>query len=263
MTRQNNILLYVVSSAFCIALIVASVIYIQKNEISRANALKRKAKREYTSENYVSAYTTYRQLIDSMEVVSEAADLNYANAAFFTSSILAKRSNDPDSVNPSTLADSTLELIAEQGKNRFLSLTLSSDDKLASMAHNQLGYTAFKRHEFSMSFSTDDPNSAYESGARSIDSLYLYLLDNFKQALRKDPSNDSIRFNYELLKRMINYPETILEETKALVARRQYREAKAVLEEGMKRDFRLQAQQEFLQRLRTVIQIDSLHSKGS
>ena len=155
---------------------------------------------------------------------------------------------DRASLGEDAAPDSAVQQIGFQGKERYAMLTASNSSHIASMASNQLGYASLRGSDV-----FEAPNA---------DSLLVVALDHFKNALRKDPSNDSARYNYELVKMIVDFPETVLAETKALVAQKRYREAASVLERGMRRDPRLRQQKDFMQRLRTVIAIDSLGNKG-
>ena len=51
-------------------------------KIAKSNALKKEAKRAYDEGNFEKAVSTYRILLDSMEVYDDRARLNLANAAY-------------------------------------------------------------------------------------------------------------------------------------------------------------------------------------
>jgi hypothetical protein len=247
MKIKGNLLISIMMVALFIVLTIPAFMFVKKNPISQANGLKKKAKKEYQNAEYASAYISYRMLLDSLGVVSDPASLNYANAAYLSSVLL--KNGTRQGKGSTDAADSSLLQIGSFGKEKYALLTSSTDEKISSLAFNQLGYSQLKDGEL--------------FGSQGSDSVLLMALEHFKNALRKDPENDSARFNYELVKKVVDYPETVLSEVKSLIAEKRYREAAALLEKGMRRDPRLRQQQDFMQRLRTVIRIDSLGSKGS
>src|SRR5690606_19094059 len=122
------------------------------------------------------------------------------------------------------------------------------DKKIASMAFNQLGYTTVK----------GAPSPTEEVNA---DSVFLVALENFRNALKRNPNNDSARYNYELLKKVVDYPETVMNETRSLVAQQRYIEAANLLERSMEKDIRLAKQKEYLQRIKAVAGIDTTYRR--
>jgi tetratricopeptide (TPR) repeat protein len=230
-----------------LALMVPAILFVRNNSISKANRLKMEAKEQYLNRDFVSAYQSYGQLIDSLALDEDAVYINHANAAYLSSELLGKALSNGQTQNAAT--DSSLAQVGAVARQEYAVLTSSPDEKIASVASNQLGYASIKGSD------------VFES--QSGDSLLFMALEYFKNALRKDPANDSARYNYELVKKVIDFPETILSEAKALIAQKRYREAAALMEKGMRRDPRLRRQQDFMQRLRTVIAIDSLETQGS
>jgi Ca-activated chloride channel homolog len=249
MKIKGNILISIMLVVLFVALMIPAIRFIRNNDISKANQLKRKAKNEYLATEYVSAYNSYKLLIDSLGVANDAATLNYGNSAYLSSQLLTKGLRDRSRMDQNAPTDTALMQIGSYGREKFAMLTSSPIEKIASMASNQLGYASLKGTDV--------------FGEKGGDSILFSALDHFKNALRKDPLNDSARYNYELVKMIIDFPETVLAETKALIAQKKYRAAAALLERGMKRDPRLRQQKDFMTRLRTVIAIDSLKGKGS
>ena len=246
---RGNLLVGVILVILLIALMIPAVRFIRNNPISQANTLKKNGEKEYLARDYVSAYNTYKRLIDSLANAEDEVGINYANAAYLSSELLMKGLRERATMDQSAASDSTLQQIGFYGKEKYSLLTTSSNDAIAAMASNQLGYASLKGADV---FASDN-----------ADSILFVALDHFKNAVRRDPTNDSARHNYELMKLIVNFPETVLSETKALVAQKRYREAEAVLAKGMRRDPRLRQQKDFMTRLRTVITIDSLQGKGS
>ena len=222
-----------------------AVRFLLSNEISETNRLTREAGTYYKDAEYVNAYRKYRQLVDSMQYANDAAILNYANAGFLSSSILDAgiKGSRQEQTSPDTL----MQQLVGTSVSRFGSLTSSTNKEIASFAYNQLGYVSLKSEK------PDVP-------AEKADSLLVMAMENFKMALRRDPNNDTARYNYELLKKTVGFAEVVLNQTKSLVAQKRYIEAANLLEGAMKRDARLLPQRDFLNRIKSVAGIDTTYS---
>ena len=83
-------------------------------------------------------------------------------------------------------------------------------------------------------------------------------LEYFKMAIKADPENTDARYNYELLKKYISYPETILRHIKFLVKQRKYTQARNFLSKKMKDSRRIQEFKDYGGRIENIIKIDSL-----
>ena len=83
-------------------------------------------------------------------------------------------------------------------------------------------------------------------------------LSHFKEAIKADRNNADARYNYELLKKYIDYPEIILERIRLLVSKRQYKASRDFLEEKMKNNRRIEEFSDYQKRIGTIITIDSL-----
>jgi Ca-activated chloride channel homolog len=246
MRIKSNMLMSIMLVVLLIAITIPGFLFIQNNSISKSNRLKTKAKKEYLDKDFVSAYGSYKLLVDSLLVQNAAATLNYANSAYLSTELLTRGLEGGS--NKSSATDSTLKQIGYYANEKYASLTSSTNAAIASMASNQLGYASLKGSDVFQNAGSD--------------SVLFTALENFKNALRKDPQNDSARHNFELIKKIIDFPGTVLAETKALIAQKKYRQAARLLEQGMRRDPRLRQKQDFMDRLRTVITIDSLE-RGS
>ena len=220
--------------AVCIGLFVLVYFFMQKNATSQTNQLKRKAKKEYLASTYTEAAATYKHLIDSLKIQNDAASMNYANAIFLSLS----GKNRPN--------DSTRQKALDTSLSEYAKLfSSSSNHVIASLASNQTGFVTLKG------------NDIFSKSPASIDSALSLSLVHFKNALIKDPQNEPARYNYELIKKIAGYSETIIAQTKALVAQRKYQEAATLLENAMKRDRRLAQQKELLDRIQTIIGINT------
>ena len=176
-------------------------------KIAKSNKLKREASLAYAEGNFQEAITSYQMLLDSMEIKDDRARLNLANAAYVMSyggdnmGLLSEISSGE------TMIEDTAALNAISGDLKYFDIAESnykrvkdgSNISLASMANNQLGIIAYKMGEQS----PDEKESFTQSA-----------LNNFKQALLKNPQNDQARYNYELLKKLIRQQQEQEEEQK-------------------------------------------------
>lgn len=243
---KTNRLLSVVMLCICVGLIIPAYLFFQQNAVSKANRLRSKAKKEYFAREYLKAFKTYETLFDATDIKDDAASINYANAAFMSSNILLGGFYGT-SDKQNKLPDSVLNQLAGISESEYTRLRSAGDNKIASVASNQLGYSTVKAGNLFADEKTD--------------SILAVALDHFKDALLANPLNDSARYNYELLKKIALFPETILSQTRALVAAQKYREASALLEKSMRRDPRLTKQKDFLDRIKTIINIDSVNTR--
>lgn len=246
MTSSSRLIGPIVALISCIALLVTAYYFLRDNQVGRVNQLKAKAEHEYYLREFLSAYKTYQTLMDTTDDYGEGAMINYANAAFMSSKIL-KGGLGAGSQGPS-LSDTILNQIANEGQVMYSVLTNAKNKKIASMAFNQLGYVTVK----------GAPAPTVEINS---DSVFLIALQNFRNALKRNPNNDSARYNYELLKKVVDYPETVMNKTRSLVAQQRYIEAANLLERSMERDVRLAKQLEYLQRIKAVAGIDTTYRR--
>ncbi|WP_226388708.1 tetratricopeptide repeat protein [Penaeicola halotolerans] len=137
----------------------------------------------------------------------------------------------------------------EAATKAYEALLDNADKQAASIAYTQLGIMQAKDKEL-------------EKAA-----------ELFKQALKKDPKNDNARYNYELVKKMLQKqqqeqdqqdkiePSEFAKQQKAiaddLVNKRDYRAALQVMIEAYQKDQTVQAYQDFVQRLTEVVEVDN------
>jgi tetratricopeptide (TPR) repeat protein len=96
----------------------------------------------------------------------------------------------------------------------------------------------------------------------NADSTLTAALEHFKNALRRNPDNDSARYNYELVARLAAYPQTVMRNVQSLVEEHRYRQAAELLEGAMRRNPALEKQKEYLERLRQIVKIDSIYGRS-
>jgi hypothetical protein len=165
-------------------------------KIAKANALKKEAKKAYDQENFEQSVSSYQYLLDSLQILDDRARLNLAHAAYrvsygsdhfdMLSDIAQGSQRIQDSASLNSVANEIKYFdIADQN---YRIAKESADDLVASMAQNQLGVIAYRRNEISQ----DDKTT-----------LLNQSLADFKGALIKNPYNEQARYNYELVKKLL------------------------------------------------------------
>jgi Ca-activated chloride channel homolog len=145
--------------------IVLLAFTVDPGKIGKINSLKSEAKDAYKKGDYQKAIEKYRYLVDSLSVTEDEVRLNLANAYFETN----------DTVN-------TFQ--------SYQPLTQSTNSKIRSVAHQQMGVLANRQGKFEEA------------------------LASFKQALKADPTNEDARYNYEMVKRKLDEQKKKEEEQK-------------------------------------------------
>jgi tetratricopeptide (TPR) repeat protein len=138
---------------------------VDPGKIGTINSLKSEAKEAYKKGDYKKAIEKYRYLVDSLSVTEDEVRLNLANAYF--------ESND------------TINTF-----QRYQPLTQSTNPKIRSVAHQQMGVLANRQGKFEEA------------------------LASFKQALKADPTNEDARYNYEMVKKKLEEQKKKEEEQK-------------------------------------------------
>lgn len=178
-------------------------------KIAKSNALKKEAKEAYNSENYEQAVSAYGRLLDSLQVRDDDAQLNLANAAYLLAygnneklGILKEASKNPENLDSSSVGEASkmLEYASLASRNYDELSKSASDITIASNAYNQKGIISYKQSE--------------TAEAQEKESFTNDALNSFKNALRKNPANESARYNYELLKKLIRQQEQQQQEQK-------------------------------------------------
>jgi hypothetical protein len=169
--------------------------------IAKSNALKKEAKNFYNQKEYEKAITTYGQLLDSIGTADDNAQLNMANAAYFLAygdealGLLKEAKKNPEGLDSSAVGGASESLkYASIASNNYDALTRNSLDKaVVSSAFNQKGIINYKQSEI--------------AEAKDKKAFTTQALDDFKNAIKKNPTNESARYNYELLKKLIKQQE--------------------------------------------------------
>lgn len=171
------------------------------NKIAKSNALKKDAKAYYNNKEYGKAVNAYTQLLDSLGTADEDAQMNLANAAYFLAfgdealGLLKEAKTNPQALDSGSVNSASESLkYASIAENNYDALANSSiNESIASNAFNQKGVMSYKQSEI--------------AEAKDKKAFTEQALNNFKNAIKKNPSNESARYNYELLKKLIKQQE--------------------------------------------------------
>ncbi|HEY8512400.1 MAG TPA: hypothetical protein VIL31_10605 [Cyclobacteriaceae bacterium] len=226
------------------ALLVFALVYGRSTKAVRTHTLAREARKAYNTAEYRDALSSLQFLVDTLGFNKEGAQLNLAHAGFLAARYdSAGRARDSYPVD-STSVNRMKELITLNGVVvNYDKLTAPGmEPYYGSRAYNQLGVIAYNLRN------RQDETSAMSEAA-----------EHFRNALRKDPENDDARYNYELIRYRIDYPEMIMSRVRELIRRRNYKGARNLLKDAFDRDAQIRRNYEdYVIRLENVIRIDSL-----
>jgi tetratricopeptide (TPR) repeat protein len=226
------------------ALVVFAFVFGRMTKAVRTHTLAREARSSYTSAKYSDALSSLQFLVDTLGFKNEGAQINLAHAGFLAARYdSAGRARDSHPVD-STSLNRMKELISLNGTLvNYDKLTAPGvDDYYGSRAYNQLGVIAYNLRD------RQDETAGMTEAA-----------EHFRNALRKDPENDYARYNYELIRYRIDYPEMIMGRVRELIRRRNYKGARDLLKDAFDRDAQIRRNYEdYVIRLENIIRIDSL-----
>lgn len=235
----------IVISCF-LTLVVATLVFLgiktmRESKIVSVNRAIDEGREAYLSADYRKAINSFVLATDSLKFESDEAELNIAHSLFnLSGSGTSKESESVNDVIKNTPA-SEREKKGRGDLDAYTTIVGTTDRKLiASVAYNQVGVINYRSAKDQVSDTT-------------LENAMVY----FKAALEKDPENEIARYNYELLKKKIEYPDRIMRRVRALVKENRYVEAHNVMEAAAKKDPRIeQRNQGFLNRLKEIIKID-------
>jgi tetratricopeptide (TPR) repeat protein len=199
------------------------------NKTAKINNLKAEAHNALESKNYKEAIRLYSFLLDSLEVKDYNIRYNLSQAYY-------------------------KEGKYEQCKPLYQGLLTSEQRNIQSLSYLQLGIISFKEKK-------DEEAMNY-----------------FKESLRANPSNAKARYNYELLKKLSEltkdsdksqqqdspqqdiepseFAKNLKNKADILVNENRYGEALKLMKDGLEIDQTVNAYNEFIQRLHTIVEID-------
>lgn len=244
--NQLRFLAYMLAAAGA-ALIGFAVIYGMRTKATKAHTLSRQAREAYNSADYQTALSSLQYLADTLSFDPDPARLDLGHAGFLASRYDSSHrardlSKDGQPLDTAALAEMKLALGSTGALDNYGKLSQTATAPYASLAYNQLGVIAYILR---------NPENEAEAMADAA--------VNFKEALRKDPSNEFARYNYELIRTRIDYPEMVMRQVRELIHQRNYKAARALLRKAFERDNQIQrGYADFAERLENIIKIDSL-----
>jgi tetratricopeptide (TPR) repeat protein len=224
----------------CLALAFLS--FQNTESVTISNAMKQQKKLYYEG-NYQSAYEVSEFLVDSLKIDQDELKLNYATISY----LLAQRDSTRNIYQkPDTTSVDVKNFFSYMGTALETTKSLaeaSRKNEISSTAYNHMGVIVCKQ------LAADQPEEKVLSEAA----------DYFKNAMNKDEKNELARFNYELVRRKLDYPEMVINQVKSLINQRKYRQARQVLEKAVRFDNRVNKNYgDFVNRIDNIIKIDSL-----
>lgn len=227
-------------------LIALGVVAIRKSKITAINKSVRYGREAFQSGDYKRAILHFVNATDSLSFASEGTSLNIAHALFHLGGKgTASKETGVDNVVKGLGKGIVSKEDSIKGKtdmDYYNTLSVTGEDKLiGSIAYNQVGVINYRSVKRDVTDETLRASAEY-----------------FKGALQKDPNNEFARYNYELLKRKIAYPELLMKRVKALVKENRYQEAYQLLKPAVAKDPSIETKNSgYLKRLEDIITIDS------
>lgn len=242
-----RILAYLLAAAG-VALMAFAVVYGKKTNAIQVHTLSREGRDSYNNADYKSALASLQYLADTLSYDPDPVRLDVAHAGFlasrYDSSNQARdRVKDGEPLDTAALSEMKMALTESGALTNYGELTESAESGYyASVAFNQLGVIAYLQR---------NPESEVEAMNEAA--------ADFKEALRKDPANEFARYNYELIRTRIDYPEMIMSQVRELIHQRNYKAARALLRKAFDRDNQIRrSYADYAERLENIIRIDSL-----
>ncbi len=246
-----NFILYYIFLSLGLGLIALAVLVARNNNITKVNAVKREARKAYLSADYNKAFHELVFLVDTLKFSRDEAKLNLAHSGYLAARRDSSNNAARDAMKNGAPVDTAGlnkmagEVTYTTGLQYYDAVSESRNLRLASLAFNQKGVSAYKLRN------VEEPDREEQ--------ILIEAADYFKAALKKDPANDNARYNYELLKSKIQFPEKVMAKVQTLIHQRRYSEARRILRKALERDNHMQKNySDYVQRLENVISIDSL-----
>lgn len=245
--KGNRVFVYLLVAAGLCCL-GSGLLFGIRTKITRVHSAKQEARRSYTKADYSMALSSLQYLVDSLSFAEEAGKLDMAHAGFlvsrYDSAKLARdRAKDGYPFDSSAVNTMRRKLDETRSLATYQQLSeMSEQDDIASKAFNQLGIIAYNLRKRNLETEAMTEAAGY-----------------FKSALKKDPSNDFARYNYELIRKRIDYPGMIMSRVRSLIHQRKYRQARNELMKAFEKDNQMKTNySDYVQRLESIIKIDSL-----
>lgn len=191
----------------------------------------------YFDKEYDLAIENLSVLMDSMKIDDTGLALNRAHSMYMKNGF-----GGDLGTNYSQRADSTYVQMAE-GTFFNYSRLWDSDDQFSTVGYNQSGIVTFKSRLVNGKIAEED-------------ALIQSAMSYFKSALRKDPTNEKARYNYEVLKKYKEFPDMVMSRVRELVQQRRYADALLYLGPFVEKDKRFEKHVEYGKRLADIVTIE-------
>ncbi len=168
--------------ALSILVMITSVLV---NDIAKINQLKSDAREAYQQGDYQTALKAYTILVDSFGVQEEEIIMNLANSAYLLSNP-GKSAVKGLEETPSREASTPNPDYLKTAQTNYTLLSQNASPVMKSLAYNQLGAMAYQQAQA-------------EAGGESLQHAKAF----FKEALKKNSTNEDARYNYELVSKML------------------------------------------------------------
>lgn len=202
---------------YLLFIVLAAGFFSDPLRIGKLNSMKSKARTAYINADYKTAISTYKFMIDSMEVKDDNIALNLANCYFLTKD-------------------------TAQALQQYQLLTLSLTPAVKSKAHQQLGIMIYRNKK--MEDALNHFKESIKADRDNIDARYNYEM--LKRKLDQEKKkNEPSKFAEELKAR-----------ADALAAQGRFREAYDLMVEGAEKDKSVLKYFDYILRLYEVADIN-------
>ena len=245
------------------------------HSVAHRNTAREAAWEALAKADYRGGIEAYRMMLDSLEMGDDSVgEVQLALRHVYLLWGMERRDSimatiDVPKENPTReqleKALAQLEALKESGATDHLGMVVQWDSAL--LEYQKLG---------------DSPYAPTRSIARNEMGVVLAFdneeeaLSHFKQALKADPTNESARYNYELLKKYLaqkqeeednsqspnqpepsEYAKQLKKQADQWVAKQDYARAAQIMEEGVKKDPTVEHYRSFIDRVSAVAQIEA------
>jgi tetratricopeptide (TPR) repeat protein len=236
-----------IAGSITIVAVIYGVALFSKSDVAVYNRSLRDAKKAYAQADYKTTLSKLRYVEDSLRHSSDELKLNLAHSAFLVAKFNASNNIMNDILKKGNLdslkkQEQEIEAVAYLMYYDTL-IKKSANNSIASIASNQMGVAAVNLQDTNL---VDDQEKHLNE-----------VIDYFKVAIKKDPSNLDARYNYELIKKKKDFPKRTMEKVKLLVRQHKYQLAYDVLAEAIQKDPRVdKLNSGYLVRLESIMNID-------
>ncbi len=188
----------------------------------------------------------YEKVIDEIDFISDSLLFEHDGLKLIRANAFYKMGGfgSMENMMRRNSEDSTYISMAGNVNSLYTELWLS-ENLIASNAFNQTGVLAF--------------NSGVINGQKAkLEDVLKTSVDYFKNAMLKNPDNEEARYNYELLLRYKDFPNTIMKQAEELIQLHEYEQAFNLIAPWVQQDQRFKEYKEYTQRLGEIVRIEKM-----